>query len=640
MTARSFLFAKTLLTRKLVLRHLLLIILLFISSNTKAWVYPEHRFIGLLAIQELSPENRELLDELWARARIGYESRLTENIIDVHQGLKPTQLDYASWFAISGDHSCSPQNLLYNVLKTQWVLSVANIAAQLNIAIQNSKNSSQHINAIRESDLKLQRADPEYATRAGSNNVHFLLARPATDTDLEKYLRTCFSKGSPLNALGAYAWFHISAMEKAARYAEENLPTDLKSALILAVLADEAFALHFLEDIFAAGHIAGTWGNAALRKGTHDYYNEKGLEVVTWDGKRMVMTGDAYMRPQDAELVASIVRLSLEQLLDVINGKLSPDYKMDSIGYTTQPDSFNICKNEVNPERKANAKYLLDVLLKTPVPGLATGLGENPRFRSELGTFFGVSSSLNLSTISGGFGEQQTNGGLSGGIEANLLFGFGLEGVLNQSGDGLVFIQVGWRQDAASTNQSGIIDDSIIHANTLTSTIPARSAYNFRLRVPFWLIPGDLLVVGPILLLVSPKTLTKMAVVAGNGGLIPWQAAFATSIGRFQFMLGREIGITFYGLHSLDDVLLLPTGSSESKVVKYKSTKFDFPILEYRPFRSFSLDQSSSLIVQVSAGFDTPYAVSVLAPAGASVPPLKTVWHVGLRFIFDWRHYF
>ena len=41
-----------------------------------------------------------------------------------------------------------------------------------------------------------------------------------------------------------------------------------------------------------------------------------------------------------------------------------------------------------------------------------------------------------------------------------------------------------------------------------------------------------------------------MAVTAANGGLIPWQLGWATRFGRFQFVLGREIGATFYGLGS------------------------------------------------------------------------------------------
>ena len=52
-------------------------ILVFVCglSTTKAWVYPEHRDITLIAIQNLSPEYRNVLDALWTEARIGYEFR-------------------------------------------------------------------------------------------------------------------------------------------------------------------------------------------------------------------------------------------------------------------------------------------------------------------------------------------------------------------------------------------------------------------------------------------------------------------------------------------------------------------------------------------------------------------------------------
>ena len=43
------------------------------------------------------------------------------------------------------------------------------------------------------------------------------------------------------------------------------------------------------------------------------------------------------------------------------------------------------------------------VLVTTPIPGLATGLGELPRFRSELGTFIGVVAAVRGNTINGGF---------------------------------------------------------------------------------------------------------------------------------------------------------------------------------------------------------------------------------------------
>jgi hypothetical protein len=81
----------------------------------------------------------------------------------------------------------------------------------------------------------------------------------------------------------------------------------------------------------------------------------------------------------------------------------------------------------------------------------------------------------------------------------------------------------------------------------ITAAIPSRSVLTARLRMPFWLLPGDLLLALPLLAL-APDTYAKMAVVAANGGLIPWQAGIAPPLGRCQFVLGREVGVALYGL--------------------------------------------------------------------------------------------
>jgi hypothetical protein len=257
-----------------------------------------------------------------------------------------------------------------------------------------------------------------------------------------------------------------------------------------------------------------------------------------------------------------------------------------------------------------------------------------------MGTFIGVSASVNGSTISGGFGVDQTTPGAVGGIAANVRFGLGLEGVLNEAGDGLVFIQAGIKQNSSSSNH--FYNANIAgHTNSITSAIPGETAFDFRLRMPFWLIPGDLLIFGPILYLISPQTLTKMAVTAGNGGLIPWQSGIASPIGRFQFVLGREIGVSFYGLTAPVQAILLPTSAATGTLVSYKSTQLDFPFLEYMPFRrSFSQVQSSSFLFQLSAGLNIPHGASVIAPVTAPVPQLKTIYEFTFRVIFDWRHYF
>jgi len=623
-----------------------IVFLLIVGVNTlNAWIYTEHRDIALLAIQRLSPEYRAIMDELWSNARLGYEHRLTEAVIDATQSVKPSQLDFASWPAISGDHSCSAEKMLYSVLKTEWILKVADVAAKLKIDLAESENQHERINALRDSDINLQRVDPAYATRAGSNNVHFLLARPNADTKVRDYLIACLKEGAELNALGTYAWFHISALLKASKYYNENLSLEERSALILAALADEAFALHFLEDSYAAGHTAGTWGDASQRKGTHDYYNEKGLEVTTWDGKAFVLTGDAFMREQDAELAAVAVQLSIEQLLDAAKGKLSFDYLFGTESLDSVPDTFNVCKNNYMPDREVDDKLhepLAEILVPTPIPGLATGLGELPRFRAELGLFIGAVSAVRANTVNGGFAINQNNPGAIGGIDAGIRLGLGIEGVMHGGGDGLVFLDIGWRQDGASTMKFGDAP-ALLEGGQVTAAIPGRAGFNFRFRMPFWLLPLDLLITAPVLLIASPETFANMAVIAGLGGLIPWQAGIETSIGRFQFILGREIGLTLYGTGDQKDAVLIAeqgANQDETYLITLKSTQFDFPIVEYRPFRTFSLDQSSSLVIQINFGVDIPHSESVVAPDGASVPDLKSVWYVGLRIAFDWRSYF
>lgn len=622
------------------MKRIFTLLLLSLTNITLAWVYPEHRDIAILAVQKLSPEYRSTLDKLWGEARKGFEYRLTEAVIDATQSTKPSQLDFASWPGIAGDHSCSPENMLFNVLQTDWILRVADIAAQLKIDLANSENRSERINALRDSDIKFQRSDPEYATRAGSNNVHFLLSRLDYDITAVDYLTSCVNEGTELNAIGAYVYFHTSALYKAARYYNEQLTPEEKSALILAALAEEAFALHFLEDVFASGHVAGTRGDASQRKGTHDYYNEKGLEVVTWDGERMVITGDAYMRDIDSENAALVIKISLEQLIDAASGKINFDYSNDTLSLHNTPEDFSVCSNNFMPGKYYDPKLsdlYADILVKTPVPGLADGLGEYPRFRAELGMFIGTAPSLRGLTYSSGFAQSQTKPGALVGLDVTLRVGLGIDGIINESGDGLVFFDIGWRQDGPATMKYGEFPNNI-EGGQITSAIPGRDALNMRLRMPFYLVPFDLLIAAPILGLTDPETFTTMAVIAGNGGLIPWQSGIATPIGRFQFVLGREVGVAIYGNGDGKDALLV-NNNGITQLVNYKSVQISLPVIEYRPLRTFSLDQSSSLLFQLEFGIDIPYGESVASPMGTEIPELRTIYFLGLRTTLDWRYY-
>ena len=598
-----------------------------LTVNAGAWVFPEHRDIALLGLERLEPSQRSALDKLWMEARAGHEARMCAQIAEPSQGADPGCLDYASWSAISGDHSCSASDMLFTVLDSPWILKVAGVGAHLKSRLASASRPDQRLNAVRDSDISLLRADPAYVSRAGSNNAHFLLARPDAAMSTEAYADLALGPNAEMNALAAYMWYHLRALAKTTRLAQGGIPADMRSRTALAALADEAFALHFLEDSFAAGHVAGTWGNSAVRKGTHDYYSEHGLEVGSWNHKRFVALGDAYMRPEDAERAAAAVRDSLAQLATALDGGLHLVEPV--VSNTSEPEGFDVCREShfpAAPGRLEDMRYLIPVIAQTPVPALGAGKGELPRFRAELGPFVGLTSGVTGVALGRGFGSTQTTAGGIGSLDLSFRMGLGLEGVLNASSDGLTFIDAGVRQDSSA--QGG-------------PSIPGRAAIALRGRAPFWLIPGDLILAAPVLAFTRPQTLQKMAVQSANGGLIPWQAVIATRVGRFQFVLGREVGVSLYGYTS-DQTMFIPTPSvppANATQIKLKSIRLDVPLFEYRIFRTFSQNQSSGLALQFFAGFDRPTSVSVVQPVDAPKPSLHTIVSGGVRMVFDWRHY-
>jgi len=645
------------------------------ADVARAWVYPEHREIALLAVQGLDPERKATLDRLWRDARSGGETRLCREVADGLQGLVPECIDWAALSGIAGDHSCSSRQLLDTVLEADWILRVADIAAQLKSdlagipivpppgrdsgestalaearrKLDNEKHRADRLNALRVADTRMEKADPDYARRADTNLAHFLLPRPGTELDPLAYAAFALTPGAELNAPGVYFWFHISALQKAVRLAREQLQSDERLALVRGALFDEAFALHFLQDMYAAGHVAGSWGDASQRKGTHDFYNENGLEVITWKGRdrTIVLMGDAHMRPQDAQLAARAVRVSLEQVLDAIDGR-SRGYDLPYVeDAPAEPDGFDICANLVFPDRALGtaggsrgpyAGPAGEIAYDTPVPGLGPGLGELPRTRSELGTFIGMAGAMDGRGFDRSFVPSGTNPGAVGGLDVGFRVGMGLEGALGDLGDGLIFAQLGWRAETPSSNDAkGTILEGL--NGSLGAALPSRNGPSARIRMPFYLVPGDLLLLSPMYLF-DREAYTHVAVTAASGGLIPWQRPWNTAIGRFQFVLGRELGMAWLGAVGRNQLVVPsdPPGGI-GRIVNYKSLSLDMPILEYRPYRSYSGNQSSTILLQLFAGADIPSDVSIAAPEGAPPVDMRPIYSLGLRMLFDWRYY-
>jgi hypothetical protein len=53
-----------------------------------------------------------------------------------------------------------------------------------------------------------------------------------------------------------------------------------------------------------------------------------------------------------------------------------------------------------------------------------------------------------------------------------------------------------------------------------------------------------------------------------------------------------------------------------------------------------SMNQSSSVLFQLFTSADRPYEASVDNPRGAPTPSLHTIYSLGVRMVFDWRHYY
>jgi hypothetical protein len=115
-----------------------------------------------------------------------------------------------------------------------------------------------------------------------------------------------------------------------------------------------------------------------------------------------------------------------------------------------------------------------------------------------------------------------------------------------------------------------------------------------------------------------------------------------TWLGRFQFVLGREVGVHLYTANE-EESRAFAIGEENGKpvpaLIDIHSVKLEFPFLEYRLFRTFSSDQSSSINVQLYVGVDIPVKIDRILPLNGTIPPERNIYSIGLKFNLNWRKY-
>ena len=600
------------------------------------------------ALRLLSPERRHLIEKIWSFARQKNEERFCIDAVYGDGTKKPWCIDLASWPAIGGDHSCSPRQLLSEVESSSWIMRVAAIAAETKVALRKAKGHEGVQNAWAASNLKLQNVDPKYASRATANEGHFLVTRQSNDPHAYQ-VRVLAPDVGP-NAIGYYAYYHLAALAMA--HAWPSVGDDARGELARKMLATETFAIHFLEDAFSAGHVAGIWGNVAERKGTHDYYCEFGLDAELWNGQRATILGDAHMRDIDRRRAGAAVAESLVQLTGAAS---EPDSTTARIAATISPASideaigFDACTAVRQPSATfapSSEALIASIVAATPVPGLGEGDVNLPRFREEIGVFIGFAGDLAGGSSVGGF-ESSGSPRLFGSSYVGFQVGLGLEALTGSGGSAQTSLGLGV-QFETSQNDTG----TSFYEAAGVPVVPARRGLALRLRLPYYLIPFDLLLASSVLSWAAPDTLTDMAIVAAHGGRLGERRALVTSVGSFQLLLGTEVGLTFYGYFGdrIDSAGLALPGAvvstpSRAAFISYRSLQFDIPVFEYRPLRTFATKQALTLAFQLGGGFEIPHDVQYISKltmpaASGPTPSLGTPWFVYLRIHFDTRYYF
>jgi hypothetical protein len=636
-------------SRKAVEGLLVLAVVALVPGGAGAFIYPEHRDITAEALRNLTPDQQTAIAELWAAARKGRESRFCSTTVAGDGREKPSCIDLAAWPAIAGDHSCSPDQLIEKTLSSDWILKVGAVGAKTQVALEKAKNRDSLLNVWADSNLQLQFADPEYATRAGTNTGHFLMTR--TSDDVGEYLKRVLAPNAEPSAVGLYVSYHLGALALAQGWATADPAA--RPELARRILATEAFALHFLEDSFAAGHVAGNWGDLAERWGTHDYYSEFGLDTSAWNGRRLLLGGDAHLRPEDLTRTAKFVGQSLASLASALHAetpeamvaaRTSPQAAMSAVRF----DSCTATKLSNDAPGPESSTLVLPLVAETPMPGRGETDIHLPRFRKEVGPFIGFAGEVTPSVGFGGF--QSTSGAPRpyGAGELGVRVGVGLDALTGSTGAGQAFLGIGYQ---FTTSQHDASPDSRFEAAKLP-LVPARRGLVFRLRMPFYLVPFDLLLAAPILVWASPSTLTDMAIVAASGGALPWHRALNTSIGAFQFLLGREVAVTLFGYlgDRIESAAIAPEGTTvpiggRLAFISYRSLQLDLPTLEYRPLRTFATHTALTFAVILGWGIEFPNQVRyisalTLPPAVGATPDLGTAWIFYVRLHFDARYYF
>lgn len=458
-------------------------------TSGSAWLFPEHVNLGYAGLEDLTRDERAVLDAAWGLVRSSTElsSRLCENAVQrdplMAKGASSWCVGLATLPALAADHSCSPAELDVAV-RSGWIVDVLMEAQRLAAELTSTTEVRERLDARRRHDIELQLLDAHYLTRATASGAHFQLSRTPDEPQvvtpprsaLASYLRRALATGQETNATALYVNYHAAAVSRALD-AHELCHDELvgcaegRAAIWKALLA-ESFALHFLQDAFSSGHFVASWGNTSERFGTHDHYCRHGIEAQLFEGGSYVAHGDLFLTDEDRRRVARAAAISLRQVLRAMTPGDEHAREVRRLRHeltrATPALTFDACtSDEVAPGLDALADSTLGASVASwPKPGLRTP--EVPRFRAEYGWFFGASLGQDV-----GVSASSAATLVDLRLRAALRVGFGLDAIMSRYMDGAIFADFlygGTWQPQLGRTSSGL---------------------GGRIHLPFAVVPGD-----------------------------------------------------------------------------------------------------------------------------------------------------
>ncbi|WP_437623770.1 hypothetical protein [Sorangium sp. So ce1151] len=264
-------------------------VLLGVSSPADAWYFPEHVVLAEEGLAWLPGGAKAALGEAvreMAASSLVCE-RLEESFYVTSALRREACVPYATLAALAGDHASTVRELWSLVRKdeagetgqrlqfgarTQWRDFLGKLREE-----DAAAGLSDRTDLVRDLDIYLLGVDGDYVDRAKQNVTHF----QAAGEPLTRVAADLARRGRVDNALGQFIGHHLRSLQLATGAREA--PTGAGASLRRDALLEHAYALHFLQDAFAAGHAVIT---AKLRRdpeeriGTHDHFNRIGVSVT------------------------------------------------------------------------------------------------------------------------------------------------------------------------------------------------------------------------------------------------------------------------------------------------------------------------------------------------------------------------